>query len=65
MDNRWIYRISVLLDFIYVAIKRTINGTGVLSGTDDIDAFDVPADMTVSKTLSLVVNLMAPLINGS
>ena len=40
-------------DFIYIAVKRTINGTDYYYLEQmTSDAFDVPTDMTVSKTLS-------------
>ena len=54
-------------DFIYIAVKRTINGTDYYYLEQmTSDAFDVPTDMTVSKTLSASYQPHgSPLINGS
>jgi len=54
-------------DFIYIAVKRTINGTDYYYLEQmTSDSFDVPTDMTVSKTLSASYQPHgSPLINGS
>ena len=62
-----IQSICCLTDFPYIAVKRTINSSDVYYLEQlSPDSFDVPTDMTVTKTLSASYQPHgSPLINGS
>ena len=62
-----IISVCCLTDYVYVAVKRTINSSDVYYLEQfSADCFDVPTDMTTTKTLSASYQPHgSPIINGS